>query len=106
MTKSWFCVDTVWFNKLNFSSSASGCPKLKICIDNSQLPEQNHSALHSDQPVGTRVVHVCAAKYVFSKSLQPINVYVCEEDGFWSGIKKNEHCTSKLMKCEIFFQIF
>uniref|UniRef100_A0A0N5ADI2 Serine-rich adhesin for platelets-like n=1 Tax=Syphacia muris TaxID=451379 RepID=A0A0N5ADI2_9BILA len=72
--------------------SENYCPQINIDMTFSNRPLKNDSVLRGNKLPGTQIIHVCASNYVFKSSLQPVNLYVCQKNGKWSGLMDNEQC--------------
>uniref|UniRef100_A0A915B525 Uncharacterized protein n=2 Tax=Parascaris univalens TaxID=6257 RepID=A0A915B525_PARUN len=68
------------------------CPPPLVNLSHTNLPSPEDGHLIGYQPVGTIIVHVCASNYIFSSSHQPVNVYVCLDNGQWTDNMRGESC--------------
>lgn len=68
------------------------CPPLQVNTSNSLSPLPNATELSGSQPVGTRIIHMCAVSYVFASTQQPLKVYECMAGGNWTSNFNGEAC--------------
>ncbi|VDO64570.1 unnamed protein product [Heligmosomoides polygyrus] len=72
--------------------AAESDDQIKVNTSNSLSPLPNATELSGSQPVGTRIIHMCAVSYVFASTQQPLKVYECMAGGNWTSNFNGEAC--------------